>query len=76
MDYMSKFDFDTTYVKRELNKVADHLSRYYESDMSADIHDIHEYMYADAHIDLQLRTSQLSKCYHEVTSNIIELHAF
>ena len=32
MDYMSKFDFDITYVKGELNKVADCLSRYYESD--------------------------------------------
>lgn len=32
MDYMSRFDLDITYVKGEHNKVADCLSRYFESD--------------------------------------------
>ena len=38
MDYMSKFDFNITYIKGEYNKVADCLSRYYENDTSADVH--------------------------------------
>jgi len=32
IDYMSCFDFNITHVKGEYNKVADCLSRYYESD--------------------------------------------
>jgi hypothetical protein len=51
MDYMSRFNFDIMYVKGELNKVADCLSRYYESDTSADVYDPHEYVRADARID-------------------------
>ena len=38
MDYMSKFTFDITYIKGELNKVADCLSQYYESDTIQDVH--------------------------------------
>ena len=50
MDYMSKFDFDITYIKGEFNKGADCLSRYYESDTNADIHEFHEYVQADRRI--------------------------
>jgi hypothetical protein len=44
MDYMSRFDFDITYVKGKLNKVADCLSRYYESNTNVDVHDVHNYV--------------------------------
>ncbi len=39
------------HIKGEFNKVADCLSRYYESDMNADIHEFHEYVQADRKID-------------------------
>jgi hypothetical protein len=51
MDYMSRFDFDITYVKGEYNKVADCLSRYFESDTSADEHEFHDYVQADRKVD-------------------------
>ena len=44
MDFMSRFDFDITYIKGELNKVADHLSRYFENDEINEAHEIHDYM--------------------------------
>jgi hypothetical protein len=43
-DYLSRFDFDITYIKGELNKVADCLSWYYKSDTKADAHEPHEYV--------------------------------
>lgn len=43
-DYMSRFDFDITYVKGDNNKVADCLSRYYENDTYEDVHGVHEYI--------------------------------
>ena len=51
MDYMSRFNFDITYVKGEYNKVADCLSRYYESDTGADVHEAHEFVQSDRIID-------------------------
>ena len=50
-DYMSRFDFDITYVKGEYNKVADCLSRYYESDTLTDEHEYHEYVHVDRKLD-------------------------
>jgi hypothetical protein len=50
-EYMSRFDFDITYVKGESNKIADVLSRYYESDTTLDIHAAYEYVRADQRID-------------------------
>ena len=44
MEYMSRFDFDIIYVKGELNKVADCLSRYYEDDGADNIYDVYEYV--------------------------------
>jgi hypothetical protein len=43
-DYMSCFDFDITYVKGELNKVADCLSRYYDNGVATDVYDVNEYI--------------------------------
>ncbi len=51
IEYMSKFNFDITYIKGEYNKVADCLSRYYENDTVNDIHEFHEYVHADRLID-------------------------
>ena len=44
MDYMSRFTFDITYIKGELNKVADCLSWYYKSDTIQDVHMYDEYV--------------------------------
>ena len=51
LDYLSRFDFDITYVKGEFNKVADCLSRYFESDTHADEHEPYDYVQADSRID-------------------------
>ena len=51
MEYMSRFDFDITYVKGEYNKVADCLSRYYESDTNLDVHSPTDFVQADRRID-------------------------
>lgn len=51
MDFLSRFQFDITYVKGELNKIADCLSRYYESDTPADKHAVHDFVNADVRID-------------------------
>jgi hypothetical protein len=50
-NYMSKFDFDITYIKGEYNKVADTLSRYYENNTPADLHDFHEFVHTDQKLD-------------------------
>jgi hypothetical protein len=50
-EYMSQFDFDITYVKGESNKIADVLSRYYESDTALDVHIPSDYVRADKRID-------------------------
>jgi len=51
MDYMSKSNFNITYVKGKFNKVADCLSHYYESNTNADIHEFHECIQADRRIN-------------------------
>ncbi|KAF8232687.1 hypothetical protein L208DRAFT_1271034, partial [Tricholoma matsutake] len=45
------FDIDITYIKGKLNKVADCLSQYYESDTLMDTHQPHKYVQADVCID-------------------------
>lgn len=54
------------------NKVANCLSRYYESDTHADMHDTHKYILADAHINPSGK-DLLPAWYHKVTSNIVEI---
>ena len=51
MDYLFKFNFNITYVKEELNKVADYLLCYYKSDTSKDIYHVYDYVCADIWID-------------------------
>ena len=62
MDYMSRFNFDITYIKGEYNKVADCLSRYFESDTSADEHDFHDYVQANRKVDPDGRISLCNGC--------------
>jgi len=71
---MSRFDFDITYVKGKLNKVADCLSQYFESDTSDDVYDIHEYVRADAHIDPSGEDLPLLR-HQEVTERVLEICA-
>jgi len=51
MEYLSRFNFDIRYIKGKLNKIADCLSRYYESDTWYDVYDISEYVNADVRLD-------------------------
>ena len=74
MDYMSRFNFDITYIKGELNKVADCLSRYYENDRVGEIHGINEYVCADVRIDPEGEDLPLER-YHEMAERVIEIHA-
>ena len=74
MDYLSRFDFDITYIKGELNKIADCLSQYYESNATDKIHNINEYVCADAWIDPEGEDLSLER-YHEVVERVIEIRA-
>jgi hypothetical protein len=51
MEYLARFDFDIQYIKGTLNKVADVLSRYYESNTWYDVHPEMAYVDADVRLD-------------------------
>jgi hypothetical protein len=51
MEYLARFDFDIRYVKGELNKVADTLSRYYEHDYWTEVPEIQDYVNANIRLD-------------------------
>jgi hypothetical protein len=74
MDYMSKFDFDITYIKGEYNKVADCLSRYYKNDTSADMHEFHNYVQADRRIDPEGEDFPMERL-QEVKERVVEIRA-
>jgi len=51
MEYLSRFDFDIRYIQGKLNKVADCLLRYYESNTWYNVYDILEYVNANVRLD-------------------------
>jgi len=53
MEYLSRFDYDIQYIKGTSNKVADSLSRYYQSDTDEDNHLSYDYITVDALLDLE-----------------------
>ncbi len=73
IDYMSRFDFNITYVKGEYNKVADCLSQYYGNDTSTDVHEYHDYVQADLRID-PTEEDLSSAQYEDVVEKTMEMH--
>jgi hypothetical protein len=69
---MSRFNFDITYIKGELNKVADCLSRYYENDTESDAYEPYEYVHADARIDPTGEDLPIPR-FQEITEKTIEI---
>jgi len=51
MDYLLRFTFDITYIKGDLNKVANCLSQYYENDTITNVYQYDKYVHTDAWID-------------------------
>jgi hypothetical protein len=74
MEYLSRFNFDIQYIKGKLNKVADCLSRYYESDTWYDVYDISEYVDADVWLDPTLDDVPWNRL-REIEDRTIEMHA-
>jgi len=72
MDYLSRFTFDITYIKGDLNKVADCLSRYYENDTIEDMYQYNKYIHADARID-PMEEDLSTQQFKEMSEYIIEI---
>jgi hypothetical protein len=51
MEYLSRFDYDIQYVKGSSNKVADSLSRYYQSDTEDELHPQYDFVNVDSQLD-------------------------
>ncbi|KAG6882787.1 hypothetical protein C0995_013753 [Termitomyces sp. Mi166 len=71
---MSRYQFDITYVKRELNKVADCLSRYFKSDTIDDVHNVYDYVQADKWIDPEGEDLPLHR-FHKIVEKKVEIQA-
>ncbi|KXN81974.1 hypothetical protein AN958_03320 [Leucoagaricus sp. SymC.cos] len=73
MDYMLRFNFDITYVKGELNKIADCLSRYYESNKPGEVHSPGDYIQVNYRINPQ-GDDLLWQCVDEVNDLIVQIN--
>jgi hypothetical protein len=51
MEFLERFDYTIEYIQGEENKVADCLSRYYQSDLPGEKHPQDEYVNADIRLD-------------------------
>ncbi|KAG6858085.1 hypothetical protein C0995_002813, partial [Termitomyces sp. Mi166 len=74
INYMSRYQFDITYVKGELNKVADCLSQYFKSDTIDDVHNVYDYVQVDKWIDPEGEDLPLHR-FHEITKKRVEIQA-
>jgi hypothetical protein len=74
MEYLSRFDFDIRYIWGKLNKVADCLSRYYESDTWYDVYDVSEYVNADVRLNPTLDDVPWNRL-QEIKDHTVEMHA-
>jgi len=71
---LSWFDFDIQYIKGKLNKVADCLSRYYESNTWYDVYDVSEYVDANVRLDPTLDDVPWNRLW-EIEDRTVEMHA-
>ncbi|KAG6882137.1 hypothetical protein C0992_012643, partial [Termitomyces sp. T32_za158] len=71
---MLRYQFDITYVKGELNKVADCLSQYFESDTRDDVHEAHDFVQADKRIDPEGKDLPLH-WFQEIAEQQVEIQA-
>ncbi|KAG6881467.1 hypothetical protein C0993_001369, partial [Termitomyces sp. T159_Od127] len=71
---MSRYQFDITYVKEELNKVTDCLSQYFKSDTHDDVHNAHDFVQADKHIDPDGEDLPLHR-FQEIAEHQVEIRA-
>ncbi|KAG6893761.1 hypothetical protein C0992_008719 [Termitomyces sp. T32_za158] len=69
-----KTQFDITYVKGELNKVADCLLQYFESDTRDDVHEVHDFVQVDKHIDPDGEDLPLHR-FQEIAEHHVEIRA-
>ncbi|KAG6869493.1 hypothetical protein C0995_002680, partial [Termitomyces sp. Mi166 len=74
INYMSRYDFDITYVKGELNKVTDCLSQYFESNTPDDMHNVYNYVQADKWIDPEGKDLPLHR-FHKIVEKRVEIQA-
>ncbi|KAG6898703.1 hypothetical protein C0995_008733, partial [Termitomyces sp. Mi166 len=71
---MSRYQFDITYVKGELNKVVDCLLRYFESDTIDDVHNVYDYVQVDKQIDPEGKDLPLHR-FHKIAEKKVEIQA-
>jgi len=74
MDYLSRFTFDITYIKGDLNKVADCLSWYHKNDIIEDVYQYNKYVRADAWIDTMGEDLSAQR-FKEMSEHVIEIRA-
>ncbi|KAG6881436.1 hypothetical protein C0992_001081, partial [Termitomyces sp. T32_za158] len=71
---MLRYQFDITYVKGELNKVADCLLQYFKSDTCDDVHEAHDFVQAEKRIDPEGKDLPLH-WFQEIAEQQVEIRA-